>query len=181
MSEHYEPWRHTRQKRSRDEPFHTVRRSNPHRNGCTHSAPPSTHRHAHRPASSAEQDSSEINERPPPSTGKPNRRFVFCKNGAEASLLEARHSNGRHSAQFEMHCLRFCVFSACTRTQCAYGPRTARWHRSRRSNRCRSGTSLEPRRTLCSHPSRSGRAHCTPGGSCWGSAPAVQDEKQKAA
>ena len=54
---------------------------------------------------------SEINERPPPSTGKPNRRFVFCKNGAEASLLEARHSNGRHSAQFEMHCLRFCVFS----------------------------------------------------------------------
>ena len=66
MSEHYEPWRHTRQKRSRDEPFHTVRRSNPHRNGCTHSAPPSTHRHAHRPASSAEQDSSEINERPPP-------------------------------------------------------------------------------------------------------------------
>ena len=110
----YEPWRHTRQKRSRDEPFHTVRRSNPHRNGCTHSAPPSTHRHAHRPASSAEQDSSEINERPSPSTGKPNRRFVFCKNGAEASLLEARHSNGRHSAQFEMHCLRFCVFSTRT-------------------------------------------------------------------
>ena len=57
---------------------------------------------------------SEINERPPPSTGKPNRRFVFCKNGAEASLLEARHSNGRHSAQFEMHCLRFCVFSTRT-------------------------------------------------------------------
>ena len=131
--------------------------------------------------SSTEHDSSERNEPPPPSTGKPNRRFVCCKNGAEASLLEARHSNGRHSAQFEMHCLRFCVFSACTRTQCAYGPRTARWHRSRRSNRCRSGTSLEPRRTLCSHPSRSGRAHCTPGGSCWGSAPAVQDEKQKAA